>query len=191
MSTSMMSLTQILLLLLLTINTSTLTHGAFSRSISKEEMGIKPHKNLTHLHFYFHDYVAGPKRTALRIAQASTTDKDPSGFGALVMIDDPLTEGPSNTSKVIGYAQGMYGVADQQYSGLLMVLNYVFIEGPFKGSTLSVLGRNLVMLKVREMSIVGGSGVFRFATGYAQAKTVTLMDPSGASVIEYNVYVSH
>ncbi|XP_074320760.1 dirigent protein 21-like [Silene latifolia] len=191
MSTSMMSVTPILLLLILTINTSTLTHAAFSRSISEEEMGIKPHKNLTHLHFYFHDYVAGPKRTALRIAQASTTDKDPSGFGALVMIDDPLTEGPSNTSKVIGYAQGMYGVADQQYSGLLMVLNYVFIEGPFKGSTLSVLGRNLVMLKVREMSIVGGSGVFRFATGYAKAKTVTLMDASGASVIEYNVYVSH
>ncbi|KAL9233026.1 hypothetical protein vseg_008069 [Gypsophila vaccaria] len=187
-----MSLTPILLLFILTLSntSSTLTH-AFSRSITKEEMGIKPHKNYSHLHFYFHDYVVGPRRTALRIAQAQTTDKDPSKFGALVMIDDPLTEGPTNTSKVIGYAQGMYGVADQQTSGLLMVMNLVFVEGPFKGSSLSVMGRNLVMLKVREMGVVGGSGVFRFASGYALAKTVSLLDPSGASVVEYDVYVSH
>ncbi|KAK9671642.1 hypothetical protein RND81_12G044300 [Saponaria officinalis] len=189
---NLISLTPIILLLMLAFtNTSTTLTQAFSRSISKEEMGIKHHQNYTHLHFYFHDYVAGPRRTALRIAQAQTTDKDPSGFGALVMIDDPLTEGPSNTSKVIGYAQGMYGFADQQSSGLLMVMNLVFVEGKFSGSNLSVMGRNLVMSKVREMSVVGGSGVFRFASGYALAKTITLLDPSGASVVEYDVYVSH
>ncbi|XP_010693845.2 dirigent protein 21 [Beta vulgaris subsp. vulgaris] len=166
------------------------TH-AFSKPISKEEMGLKQQQNLTHLHFYFHDYVQGANQTALRIAQAPTTDKSPGAFGALVMIDDPLTEGPEHDSKIVGYAQGMYGFADQKQAGLLMVMNYVFVEGEYNGSTLSVLGRNQVMNKVREMAIVGGSGVFRFASGYAQAKTISMLDSSGASVVEYDVYVQH
>uniref|UniRef100_A0A803LFQ8 Dirigent protein n=2 Tax=Chenopodium quinoa TaxID=63459 RepID=A0A803LFQ8_CHEQI len=154
-------------------------------------MGLKQQQNLTHLHFYFHDYVQGSNQTALRIAQAPNTDKTSSGFGALVMIDDPLTEGPEHDSKIVGYAQGMYGFADQKQPGLLMVMNLVFVEGEYNGSTLSVLGRNQVMNKVREMGVVGGSGVFRFATGYAQAKTITMLDKSGASVVEYDVYVQH
>ncbi|KNA11943.1 hypothetical protein SOVF_130500 [Spinacia oleracea] len=154
-------------------------------------MGIKQRQNLTHLHFYFHDYFKGPNQSAFRIAQAPNTDKTPSGFGALVMIDDPLKEGPENDSKTIGYAQGMYGFADQKQQGILMVMNLVFIEGQYNGSTISVLGRNEVMSKVREMGVVGGSGVFRFATGYAQAKTITMLDKFGASVVEYDVYVQH
>ncbi|KAL2326898.1 hypothetical protein Fmac_020325 [Flemingia macrophylla] len=61
--------------------------------------------------------------------------------------------------------------------------------GKFNGSSLAVLGRNAVEDAVREMPVVGGSGVFRFATGYAQAKTHAF----GAleAVVEYNVYVFH
>ena len=107
------------------------------------------------------------------------------------MIDDPLTEGPDNSSRVIGHAQGMYGFADQQEYALLMTMNLVFSEGQYNGSTLSVMGRNPVMEQVRELAVIGGSGVFRFASGYAQAKTITMMDPNGATIFEYNVYVSH
>ncbi|KAL2923977.1 Dirigent protein 11 [Bienertia sinuspersici] len=163
------------------------THATFSKTISK----LQQPTNLTHLQFYFHDYVAGPNPTAIRIAQAKTTDTSRSTFGALVMIDDPLTEGPDNSSKVIGQAQGMYGFADQQQFALIMTMNFVFNEGQYNGSTLSVIGRNPVMEDVRELAIVGGSGVFRFASGYAQAHTITMMDPNGATIVEYNVYVSH
>lgn len=163
------------------------TQGAFSSTISKQQQS----SNLTHIQFYFHDYVTGPSATAIRIAQAKTTDTSPSTFGALVMIDDPLTEGPDNSSRVIGHAQGMYGFADQQEYALLMTMNLVFSEGQYNGSTLSVMGRNPVMEQVRELAVVGGSGVFRFASGYAQAKTITMMDPNGATIVEYNVYVSH
>lgn len=164
------------------------TQATFSRTISKAQ---KPSNNITHIQFYFHDYVTGPNPTVQRIAQAKTTDTSPSTFGALVMIDDPLTEGPDNSSKVVGQAQGMYGFADQQQYALLMTMNFVFSEGDYDGSTLSVIGRNPVMEQVRELAIVGGSGVFRFASGYAQAKTITMMDPNGATIVEYNVYVSH
>ncbi|KAL9233024.1 hypothetical protein vseg_008067 [Gypsophila vaccaria] len=172
--------------------TTTLTALALALILTIATAASPPaNTNLTHIQFYFHDYVTGPNPTALRIAQAQTTAQSTSTFGALVMIDDPLTSGPENSSKVIGHAQGMYGFADQSQLALLMTMNLVFSDGDFNGSTLSVMGRNSVMDSVREMAVVGGSGLFRFATGYAQAKTVTFMDTNGATIVEYNVYVSH
>ncbi|KAI3683653.1 hypothetical protein L1987_84165 [Smallanthus sonchifolius] len=88
-----------------------------------------------------------------------------------MMMDDPLTVGPEPGSKLVGRAQGMYASADLKELGLLMVLNYYFTEGKYNGSTLSILGRNSAFTPVREMPVVGGTGIFRFARGYAQAKT--------------------
>jgi hypothetical protein len=41
------------------------------------------------------------------------------------------------------------------------------------------------------MPIVGGSGLFRFARGYTQAKTYTVNLKTNDAVVEYNVYVFH
>nr|CAN61168.1 hypothetical protein VITISV_038109 [Vitis vinifera] len=150
-------------------------------------MGLKEEK-LSHLHFYFHDIISGPKPTAVRVAEAAMTNKSATMFGAVLMMDDPLTVGPEPSSKLVGRAQGIYASASQEEMGLLMVLNFAFMEGKYNGSTLSVLGRNTIFSKVREMPIVGGSGLFRFARGYAQARTRTFnLDV----VVEYNVYVFH
>ncbi|KAL3746303.1 hypothetical protein ACJRO7_015284 [Eucalyptus globulus] len=149
----------------------------FARSLLPQELGLKKEK-LSHLHFYFHDIVSGRNPTAVRVAEAKMTNSSATGFGAVVMIDDPLTEGPEMSSK-------------ENDVGLLMVQNYVFTEGKYNGSTLSVLGRNAVFSGVREMSIVGGSGLFRFARGYAQAKTHTMDRKTGDTVVNYNVYVFH
>ncbi|GMH28378.1 hypothetical protein Nepgr_030221 [Nepenthes gracilis] len=72
-----------------------------------------------------------------------------------------------------------------------MVLNFAFMEGKYNGSSLSMLGRNAALSGVREMPIVGGSGLFRFARGYAKAKTHTFDVRSGDAVVEYDVYVFH
>ncbi|CAI0402586.1 unnamed protein product [Linum tenue] len=109
----------------------------------------------------------------------------------VAMIDDPLTAGPEPTSKLVGRAQGIYGSASLGDVGLLMALNFAFVDGKFNGSTLSILGRNAVMSPVREMPVVGGSGVFRFARGYAQARTRKFNLRTGDAVVEYNVYVFH
>lgn len=107
------------------------------------------------------------------------------------MIDDPLTEEPEASSKLVGRAQGIYAFASQHDSGLLMVLNFAFIEGMYNGSTLSILGRNPFMDTIREMPIVGGSGVFRYARGYALAKTFSISQKTGNAVVQYNVCVLH
>ncbi|XP_022743512.1 dirigent protein 22-like [Durio zibethinus] len=162
----------------------------FSNIISPAKLGLKREK-LTHLHFYFHDIVSGRNPTAVRVADAAMTNKSQTGFGAVVMVDDPLTVAPERNSKLVGKAQGIYASAAQEEVGLLMVMNFAFMEGKYNGSSLSLLGRNTVFSTVREMPIVGGSGLFRFARGYAQAKTHIFDIKSGDAVVEYNVYVFH
>ncbi|XP_075517836.1 dirigent protein 22-like [Primulina tabacum] len=162
----------------------------FARKVSRQEMGLGRQK-LSHLHFYFHDIVSGRNPTAVRIAEAAVTNSSVTSFGAVVMMDDPLTVGPEMSSKIVGRAQGIYASADLNNLGFLMVLNYAFTEGKFNGSTLSILGRNAVFSGVREMPVVGGSGVFRFARGYAQARTHTLDLKTGDAVVEYNVHTFH
>ncbi|KAJ8748787.1 hypothetical protein K2173_011342 [Erythroxylum novogranatense] len=148
-----------------------------------------PMEKTTHLHFYFHDKLGGKNPTATLIARGPNTTA--GSFGSTFVMDDPLTEGPEPSSKVVGRAQGIYAVASQHEFGLLMVLNFAFLEGIYNGSTLSILGRNLVLENIREMPIVGGSGVFRYARGYALAKTFSFAPSSGVAIVEYNVTVLH
>ncbi|KAI3738541.1 hypothetical protein L2E82_28576 [Cichorium intybus] len=169
---------------------SFLLHGEshnFSRNLSPKSLSFKKQK-LSHLHFYFHDIVGGDHPTAMRVAQAPMTNNSHTGFGAMVMIDDPLTLGPERTSKIVGRAQGIYASADLSQTGLLMAMNYVFVEGKYNGSTLSILGRNPVFSPVRELPIVGGSGLFRLARGYVLAKTHFFNISNGDAVVEYNVF---
>ncbi|KAB1222414.1 Dirigent protein 21 [Morella rubra] len=163
---------------------------SFSQSLSPSSLGLEREK-LSHFHFYFHDIVSGPKPSAVRVAQAAITNTSSTGFGMVMMMDDALTVLPERSSKLVGRAQGIYSSASQSEIGSLMVFNFVFLEGKYNGSTLSVLGRNKVLSAVREMPIVGGSGVFRFARGYAQARTHAYDNKTGYALVEYNVYVLH
>lgn len=188
----LLSSTSLFLFTLLFFSTtlaSTKSNG-FSNILSPAKLGLKQEK-LSHLHFYFHDIVSGPKPSAVRVASAAMTNKSETGFGAVVMADDPLTVAPERNSKLVGKAQGIYASAAQDEVGLLMVMNFAFTKGKYNGSSLSLLGRNTVFSTVREMPIVGGSGLFRFARGYAQAKTHTFDTKTGDTVVEYNVYVFH
>ncbi|GMN55935.1 hypothetical protein TIFTF001_025053 [Ficus carica] len=163
---------------------------SFSRKLSPKKLGLKREK-LSHLHFYFHDIVSGKNPTVVRVAEAQTTNTSATLFGFVSVMDDPLTAGPELSSKRVGSTQGIYASASQSGVGLLMAFNFVFTEGKYNGSTLSILGRNPPFSAVREMPIVGGSGLFRFARGYVQARTVNFDLKTGDAVVEYNVYALH
>ncbi|XP_059428409.1 dirigent protein 22-like [Corylus avellana] len=163
---------------------------SFSRTLSPAKLGLKREK-LSHLHFYFHDAVGGRNPTAVRVAEAPMTNTSSTSFGGVLVMDDPLTEQPELSSKLVGRAQGIYASASQSEVGLLMALNFAFMEGKYNGSTLSVLGRNTILSAVRELPIVGGSGLFRFARGYAHARTYTFDEKAQNAIVEYNVYVFH
>ncbi|KAL1193448.1 Dirigent protein 21 [Cardamine amara subsp. amara] len=151
--------------------TATITESeTFSTTVKAPYPGNKPEK-LTHIHFYFHDIVSGDKPTAVAVARGTKRNSSATFLGVVAVADDPLTVGPEITSGEVGRAQGVYATADQKKSGLLMTFNLVFTMGEFSGSTVAMYGRNPIWSKVREMPFIGGTGAFRFGSGYAQAKT--------------------
>ncbi|XP_062076745.1 dirigent protein 22-like [Humulus lupulus] len=161
----------------------------FVRAMDRKLLGLKEEK-LSHFRFYWHDIYSGKNPTAVMIIQPPA-NKSKNGFGIVSMIDNPLTEGPELSSKLLGKAQGFYGLASQEDIAMLMAMNFHIVQGKYNGSTLTILGRNQVFDKVREMPVTGGSGLFRFARGYAHASTHTFDPSTGDAVVEYNVYVLH
>lgn len=149
-------------------------------------ISINQIEKTTHLHFYFHDIVSGKNPTAIKVIGTNPYD-----FGATSIFDDPLTEGPEPKSKIIGKAQGIYSITAQNDLALIMVMNFVFTERKYNGSSISVLGRNHVLDDVREMPILGGTRLFRFARGYALAHTFMFDIKTGDATVEYNLFVKH
>jgi hypothetical protein len=166
------------------------TNGSFSEQSNIILPTNQPNtEKLTHLHFFYHDILEGKKQTVVKIIDPSTSS--PSGFGTTFMMDNLLTEEQELTSKKVGRAQGLFGLASLEDRGMVMLINLAFTEGEFAGSTLSMLGRNPVQNTVRELPIVGGTGVFRFARGYAIAKSLWDVSTSEHFIVEYDVTVSH
>ncbi|XAR62893.1 hypothetical protein NMG60_11017810 [Bertholletia excelsa] len=178
-----------LLLCWVTIPASGDEYG-FEREVDRKLMAKMKKEKLSHFRFYWHDVVSGKNPTSVRVVDPPSNESV-TAFGLMNMIDNPLTLGPKMSSKMVGRAQGFYASASQEELGLLMVMNFAFVEGKYNGSTITVLGRNAVFNKVREMSVIGGSGLFRFARGYAEATTNSLDLKTGDAVVEYNVYVMH
>lgn len=182
-------------LILLFLASNAIATPPTARSIDKRPEAVRawfknlPHakQKLAHLHFYFHDTVSGPNVTAVTVAQANITRPNPTNFGLVRMMDNPLTVGPELGSGTIGRAQGIYGGASFETVDLFMTLNYVFMEGEYNGSTLSVLAHNPIFDRYREMPIVGGTGLFRLARGIATAQTASISGQD--AVVEYDVVV--
>ncbi|KGN63770.1 dirigent protein 22-like [Cucumis sativus] len=150
--------------------------------------------NVTRIQFYMHDIVSGPNPTAIQVAGRQTnyagTDPIAAMFGSVFMMDNPLTVTPELNSTLIGRAQGIYAMSAQQNEfSLLMTLTFGMTGGQYNGSSFSVVGRNPIMNEVREMPVVGGTGIFRLVRGYCLARTFSFRNMD--AVIGYNVTLIH
>ncbi|KAJ1433012.1 Dirigent protein [Sesbania bispinosa] len=167
----------------------------YYESISPSYLGFQEEK-LTHIRFYFHDIVTGPKPTMVITAESPLKgkSKSPLPFGSVVVLEDPLTIGPEIDSKLVGKSQGFYLTVSQEAVldlELVMGMVFTFVEGKYNGSTITVMGRNTISSPIREMPIIGGTGAFRFARGFVQAKSHWVDYQKGDAVVEYNVFVFH
>ncbi|XP_030524530.2 dirigent protein 22 [Rhodamnia argentea] len=186
----MAALIPIFSLLLLSSAVPTPASG-FATALDPGLMGLDLGKEkLSHFRFYWHDVLSGPKPSSVRVVP-SPSNASATGFGLVNVIDNALTLLPDPGSELVGRAQGLYSSASQEEVALLMIMNFAFVSGKYNGSGITVLGRNPVFHKVREMPVIGGCGVLRFARGYARVTTHTFDPKTGNAVVEYNVYVLH
>ncbi|KAJ4773246.1 Dirigent protein [Rhynchospora pubera] len=140
---------------------------------------------MTHLHFYFHEILSGPNATVLTVVNPSNNTS--LTFGKIVVVDDLLLEGLDENSKLIGRAQGLVGAVGKDGS-LETLLNFVFTEGKYNGSTIAIYGRVEIGVTI-ERPVVGGTGMFRMTTGYTLAKPVVFT--ATKVVNEFDVYLWH
>ncbi|KAL8040704.1 hypothetical protein ABFX02_10G115200 [Erythranthe guttata] len=145
----------------------------------------------TKIHFYFQDVLGGESPTVHKVAQSGITATSPTNFGQISMIDDLLTAGPEPDSEVVGRAQGTIGFADLHDTAIHMGLNILFTQGKYKGSTVTVSGRNPIFKTDRELAIVGGTGCFRMARGVAISNTHSFDVETNYGVLEYTLYITH
>ena len=138
---------------------------------------------LTKLHFYLHNIVSRKPPASVPIAQAASTASSPTKFGLATILDGPLATKPFSPN-VIGYAQGLFILSSQEEMSTLITVNFVFTAGKYKGSTLSVLGRNVVFAPVREFPIIGGTGDFRMARGVGTCTTNYLNSTTGDDILD-------
>ncbi|KAJ3685303.1 hypothetical protein LUZ61_014467 [Rhynchospora tenuis] len=145
----------------------------------------------SHFRFYWHETNSGPNKTTVIVAQAPEFKNSLTNFSEVLVSDDPLRTGPDKNSNLVGKAQGILVAAGLYKTEVLVTMNFVFTHGEYNGSTIAVLGHNEIATTVREMSIVGGSGLFRFARGYVQLRTYLFDQKINYAVLECNVFVSH
>ncbi|KAL6219170.1 hypothetical protein ACLB2K_012376 [Fragaria x ananassa] len=145
---------------------------------------------LTRFHFYFHDTVSGPDQTSLPVVPSPKSIKPSlTLFGQVNIFDNPLTKEPEITSERLGVAQGLYSFASQEEYSVLLAMTIVFTSGTNNGSSVTILGRNPVLQPRREFPIVGGTGDFRLARGFATASNYVAN--ASMAIVEYNVTVLH
>ncbi|MCL7031570.1 hypothetical protein MKW94_017526 [Papaver nudicaule] len=126
-------------------------------------------EKFSHFHMYLHEKGGEPNPTTILVASANTTMESPTGFGAIAVCDSALTAGPEPSSELLGRAQGFYTSA----------------------GAVSIMGRNTLVPEVREMPIVGGTGLLRFARGYVEGRTHSFNITAREATFEYDIYVYH
>ncbi|MBA0771172.1 hypothetical protein Gotri_019683 [Gossypium trilobum] len=158
-------------------------------------------EKMTRLRFFYHDIPVGKDPTTFLIAQANITQKffSPSPYGSLYSMDDPLTLGPNRTSKMVGNAQGIYLALSRDPTKFSAVFyaDFAFTTGKFKGSSFSLFSRypltdfvpgpNII----REMAIVGGTGAFRMAKGFALFRASSSSAKTGDASLKVDVTLYH
>ncbi|WVZ95970.1 hypothetical protein U9M48_041667 [Paspalum notatum var. saurae] len=139
-------------------------------------------ENLTHISFYFHEVPSSaPNATIATVASLNVTG---STFGDLQVFDNPLREGADPSSTLIGRARGLVVAASLDNSGMVSMVEFVFSNfGNYSGSTLASLG-HLTIPDVTERSIVGGTGVLRFASGYYTTQVISSTSDLGVALLD-------
>jgi len=146
----------------------------------------------THLHFYMHDEYTGPNPTAALIVPGRAPLPDIVGtsrrFGEIAVMNNALTEGPQRGSPRVGTAQGFTVRVSERGSVNALSMHLVMEDGEFAGSSLVVNSRVDTDLAVRESVVVGGTGRFRFARGYALSRSYDY-DLAKGGIVEIDVYL--
>ncbi|GFY82210.1 disease resistance-responsive (dirigent-like protein) family protein [Actinidia rufa] len=116
-------------------------------------------------------------------------------FGSITVVDNELTEGHELGSAVLGRAQGFYLASSLDGTSHTLVLTALFHGSEHEGEdTISFFGVHRTGSPVSPIAIVGGTGMYEDAKGYATIETLPQHDQHTTDGVEtitqFNVYLT-
>ncbi|KAM0955777.1 hypothetical protein ACFX2A_024623 [Malus domestica] len=145
----------------------------------------------TQLSFYFQDISTGPNADDFPFVGIPGKRWTFTQFATIYTVDDPITEGLDRNSASVGRVQGSSMTSGLDGRNALVLLSIVFTNKKQNGSTLEIQGTSKQFEEVRELSVVSGSGKFRFVRGCTTFEIVVVDLPNSYAVIRCNVTVKH
>ncbi|KAH8513329.1 hypothetical protein H0E87_006568 [Populus deltoides] len=148
----------------------------------------KQYKPCKQLVLYFHDIIYNGQNAANATAAIVAAPEGANltilagqfHFGNIAVFDDPITLDNNLHSPPVGRAQGMY-IYDTKntftaWLGFTFVLNSTKHQG-----TINFIGADPIMVKSRDISVVGGTGDFFMHRGIATLMTDSFEDVANAT----------
>lgn len=133
--------------------------------------GTKPNQSQTNLVFYLQDVATGPNATVAPVTGLNGKVWSYNTFGTIFVVDDPVTLSPSASSTLVGRAQGLLTASSLDGSNVNVMISVVFTNLQYSGSSIEIQGISHQRENYRELSVVAGTGRFRFVRGYAAMET--------------------
>ncbi|GMG98226.1 hypothetical protein Nepgr_000066 [Nepenthes gracilis] len=115
-------------------------------------------------------------------------------FGTLTVIDDQLTEGHDLSSGLVGKSQGFYIVSSVDGTSQTMAFTALFESGGYVDS-LCFFGVHQTAVSESQLAIMGGTGKYVNAKGFATMTTLPAVDQHETdgveTVLQFTVYVTY
>ncbi|XP_058108835.1 pterocarpan synthase 1-like [Magnolia sinica] len=151
----------------------------------------------TNMVFYMQDWETGPNATGVWIAGLNGIGSLPTSFGTIVVFNDAITVDVDRHSKQIGRARGIFVASALDGTAAQFMFSIWFTDGEYKGSTLQIQGLEIYftedkeLVARRELSVVSGTGLFRYARGYVVFENAFVDVPNFNTVFKLTVTVRH
>lgn len=164
-----------LMILLLCSSLSVPSSATYTSNKSGKSKTHKPCKELV---LFFHDVLYNDQNaanaTSALIGGPQGTNKtvlsDPFHFGNIVAFDDHITLDNNFHGKPVGKAHGIYVYDMKDTIAAWLGFSFVLNSTEYKG-TLNFIGSDPVLDKIKDISVVGGTGDFFMARGVATVST--------------------
>ncbi|CAA3023182.1 Hypothetical predicted protein [Olea europaea subsp. europaea] len=116
-------------------------------------------------------------------------------FGSVTVVDNEITEGHELGSAVLGKAQGFYLASSSDGSTHTLALTALFHGGEHEiDDTISFFGIHRTATPISHIAIVGGTGKYENAKGYATIETLPHVDQHTTDGVEtithFTVYLT-
>lgn len=115
-------------------------------------------------------------------------------FGTTTVIDDELTEGHEIGSAVLGRAQGFYVASSQDGTSKTVLLTALFEGGDHTDDTISFFGVHRTAAPESHIAVIGGTGKYDNARGFAVIQTLHPGDQGTTdgveTLLQFSVHLS-